>query len=273
MVAAPLATMRQYPGPIVIFSPADDAHAVVVSDWLRARGQPVHLLDTRTFPRGASVTLCEELDQLEVDGVRIHPSSAYIRVHGPYVVTTILNRWDAVGVPIYNAPAAALRTTPPYQLGLLAAARVPVPRTRWTNDPATLRSSRETFHAAGTGTELRPLECVQQQLTGDVHQVYVVDGHVVASEPSPLSDAMRRICVRAANVLGLRFARVELRSDDHGLQHVVELDAFPSFLDAGQEASTAVLDALCGALARPFIAATVAADEPATTRGRKRSPT
>ena len=267
MLAAPLATMRQYPGPIVIVSPADDAHALAVRDRLRSRRLAVDLLVTTTFPR---VILREQLDHLEVDGVRVHPSSAYIRARGPHVVTTIVNRWEAVGVPLYNALSAVARTTLPYQLGLLAAARVPVPRTHWTNDPEALRALGQEFRAAGTGTELRPLQCVQQPLTGDARRVYVLDGEVIACEPLPVSAPTRRICARAADVLGLRFACVELRSDANGLHHVVSLDAFPSFLDVDTEAGTDILGALCAALARPLEAAALAIDEPATTRGRKR---
>lgn len=259
--------MPQYPGQIAIVSPASDAHAAAVRDRLRARGVPVHVIDTTTFPR---VTLGEALDDLEIDGVRMHPSSAYIRARGPQLLTMIASRWEAAEVPLYNAPSAVLRTTPPYQLGLLAAARVPVPRTQWTNDPETLGARADGFRAVGTGTELRPLECVQEPLTGDPRQVYVVDGEVVACEPLPVSDATRRVCARAAHVLGLRFACVELRSDGHGLHHVVSVDAFPSFLDVDAHAGTDILGALCDALVRPLVTAALSVDEPATIRGRKR---
>ena len=238
--------------PVVIISPARDTHAIAVRDRLAASGVPVRLLDTS---ERMPITLHEQLEHVEIGGELVTPSTVYVRDPGvDPLVTAIVHRWEAASIPTYNPLSAFQRISKPYQLALLAAAQLPVPRTRWTNDPGAV--------------------CAQDQLTGEHVRVYVLDRQVIASVTQAmahhaLSDALRRTCRRAAEVLGLRFTGIDLQADDSGKLHILELDPSPTFLEVDDRAGSDVLGALCAALAPPLAAATT--DDPPTARAHRRS--
>jgi glutathione synthase/RimK-type ligase-like ATP-grasp enzyme len=302
--------------PIVIIAPDNEWHAVSVLDRLRAMGADAMILDTGRFPDQMRISLGERLDDVEIDGQRIAPSAVYIRdlalnPQGPTsgladgmaadwrrtlaalhersdFVMSLLHRWEAAGVPVYNPLSAFPRITKPFQIALLAAAGLPVPPTSWTNDPERVRR----FAAAGPliykpvagGAATRKLGdddlgderlarlraapvCFQELLPGTDLRIYVVDGEVVASiaitadaidfrgnelalDQFPIDDQLRDICVRATAVLGLRFTGMDVKLDTHGEPRILELNPSPMFVGFDQRSGTDVLGALCRALMR-----------------------
>jgi len=302
--------------PIVIIAPEHDWHAQAVRDRLHAMGAEAMILDTGRFPDQMRISLGEQLDDVEIDGRRITPAAVYLRdlalnPSGPAsglaaemtadwrrtmaalheradFVMSLLHRWEAAGVPVYNPLSAFPRITKPYQIALLAAAGLPVPVTSWTNDPDRVR----TLAAAGPliykpvvgGAATRAVDerdlgddrlallraapvCFQQRMPGSDVRVYVVDGEVVASiaiasdaidfrghelgmQVFPLDDRLREICIRATAVLGLRFTGMDLKLDAHGEPKILELNPSAMFVGFDQQAGTDVLGALCAALAR-----------------------
>lgn len=302
---------------VVIVSPPGDVHARAVRERLLGLGTDAVLFDTTEFPSELKISLGEELGDIEIAGRRITPSAVYVRdlALSPVgmnvdldaeirrdwrrtmaalrersdFVLSILYRWERAGVPIYNPFSAYTRITKPYQLALLAEAGLPVPATRWTNDPDVVREFARTRRVAykpvagGAATkELQPHDleddrlgrlraapvCFQELLPGQDLRVYVVDGEVVAGirivsdaldfrqheqamEAVPLDDALRAICVRATAALGLRFTGMDIKMDVHGEPKILELNPSPMFLGFDQRAGTDVLGALCAALAAP----------------------
>lgn len=301
--------------PIVIIAPADEWHACAVRDRLHAMGADAMILDTGRFPDQMRISLGEQLDDVEIDGRRIVPAAVYLRdlglnPSGPArsladsmsadwrrtlaalrersdLVSSLVLRWEAAGVPIYNPLSAFPRITKPYQLALLAAAGLPVPVTSWTNDPDRVRRLAATgpliYKPVAGGAATRALAerdlddqrlallrsapvCFQQRMPGTDLRVYVVDGKVVAGiaiatdavdfrghelalQPYPLDDRLRDLCVRATAVLGLRFTGMDLKLDEHGEPRILELNPSPMFVGFDQRAGTDVLGALCTALA------------------------
>jgi glutathione synthase/RimK-type ligase-like ATP-grasp enzyme len=302
-------------GTVVIVSPPGDLHAQAVRDRLLQRGTGAVLLDTAAFPGALRISLGHELDDIEVDGRRVTPSAVYVRdlAANPIgagealdaelrrdwrramaalrersdFVLSILHRWEQLGIPIYNPLSAYPRVTKPYQLALLAQAGLPVPATRWTNDPDAVRgfaaARRVAYKPVSGGAVTRELGerdledarlgrlraapvCFQELLPGPDLRVYVVDGEVAASiriisdaldfrqheqamDAFPLDGALRSMCVRATAVLGLRFTGMDLKLDGHGAPRILELNPSPMFLGFDARAGTDVLGALTAALA------------------------
>jgi len=302
--------------PIVIIAPEHDAHAQAVRDRLHAMGAEVMILETARFPGELRISLGTRLDDVEIDGRRIAPAAIYIRdlglnPSGPgndlaagmtadwrrtlaalhertEFVISLMRRWEAAGVPVYNPLSAYERITKPYQIALLAAAGLPVPATRWTNDPDRVREFAATgpliYKPVMGGAATRKLVdddlgdgrlgrlraapvCFQEHLPGTDLRIYVVDGEVVASiaiktdaidfrghelalEPFALDDRLREICIRATGVLGLRFTGMDVKLDAHGEPRILELNPSPMFVGFDQRAGTDVLGALCAGLAR-----------------------
>ena len=77
------------------------------------------------------------------------------------VLTAMLSRWEHNGVPVYNGLAASPRMTKPFQLALLKEAGLPVPATRWTNDPDEVHSfavgARVAYKPVSGGAATREL--------------------------------------------------------------------------------------------------------------------
>jgi glutathione synthase/RimK-type ligase-like ATP-grasp enzyme len=302
-------------GTVVIVSPPGDLHARAVRERLLGLGVDAVLLDTTRFPGELRISLGEQLGDIEIDGRRITPSAVYVRdlalsPAGANVdldgeirrdwrramaalrertdfVLSILYRWEQAGIPIYNPFSAYARITKPYQLALLAQAGLPVPATRWTNDPDVVRQfargRRVAYKPVAGGAATQELHahdledhrlaqlrtapvCFQELLPGPDLRVYVVDGEVVASirivsdaldfrqheqamEAVSLDDALGAVCVRATSVLGLRFTGMDIKMDGHGDPRILELNPSPMFLGFDAAAGTDVLGALCAALA------------------------
>jgi hypothetical protein len=204
-----------------------------------------------------------------------------------HVLYPLLGRWSELGVPCYNAMSADWRLTKPMQLSLLERAGLPVPPTVWTNDPATVRAFADGQRVAykpvagGAATrELGPEDLTderlgtlrgapvtfQKLLPGDNYRVYCLDGVVIATirigsesldyrqkeeviEQTSLLPSVEEQCLKAAEILGLRWTGIDLKKDDAGNLQFLELNSSPMFLGFDRRAGTGILGALVAALA------------------------
>jgi len=199
-----------------------------------------------------------------------------------------LGRWEALGVPMYNGASSDWRTHKPNQLALLAAAGLPVPRTLWTNEPEAVRrfaagqriaykpvmggaATQELSAEDLTDERLGALEAApvtfQELLPGEDVRVYVLDGEIIASlritstaldfrqkeeriEQVELPPEVARQCLRATEVLGLRWSGMDLKRGADGVLKFLELNSSPMFLGFDARAGTDILGHLARALAR-----------------------
>lgn len=202
------------------------------------------------------------------------------------LLAALLLRWEQLGTALYNPTLAANNITKPYQLALLQAAGLPVPVTLWSNDPeAVLRfcREREAIYKPVSGgamtrrVEPRDLEperlqrlraapvCFQELLPGDDIRVYVLDGRVICAmrivsdaidfrqneqriEPIEISRAVEAQCIRAAEVIGLRYTGMDLKADRDGTYKILELNPSAMFLGFEYHAGVDIKGPLCEAL-------------------------
>jgi glutathione synthase/RimK-type ligase-like ATP-grasp enzyme len=256
------------------------------------------------------LTLGEDLDDVLIDGMHVRPSAVYVRNVGTGarqaassaecdsaaerfqnwlvgrergdVLTAMLSRWEHNGVPVYNGLAAGPRMTKPFQLALLKEAGLPVPATRWTNDPSTVRSfadgARVAYKPVSGGAATRELSAddlapsrldllsrapvtFQSLLPGEDIRVYVLDGEVIAAiriisraldfrgqeercVQIELPMAVRQQCIRAAQVIGLRFTGMDVKRDVAGTLRFLELNGSPMFLGFDARAGTDIAGCL-----------------------------
>jgi glutathione synthase/RimK-type ligase-like ATP-grasp enzyme len=278
---------------------------VAVRDRL---GGDAMILDTERFPEALRISLGAHPDQITIDGKPLRPSAAYVRSYGlnplsedelggegwrvamvalrerSEMVHSMVRRWEDLGVAIYNPPSTRERITKPYQLGLLAAAGLPVPDTLWTNDADEVRrfaaNRRVVYKPVVGGAKTRELAardfdrfdllasapvCFQELLPGEDVRVYVVDNEIAcatriesdeidfrgsekALHDYPVDEELRDICIRATRTLGLRFTGMDLKADAAGKLKILELNASPMFLGLDARAGTDVVGALCRGL-------------------------
>jgi glutathione synthase/RimK-type ligase-like ATP-grasp enzyme len=200
----------------------------------------------------------------------------------------LMGRWEALGVPLYNGPSSDWRTPKPTQLALLKAAGLPVPRTLWTNDAEAVRrfaagqrvaykpvtggaATKELFAEDLTDERLGSLDAApvtfQELLPGEDIRVYVLDGEIIASlritssaldfrqneervEQVELPPEVARQCVKAAEVLGLRWTGMDLKRGADGVLKFLELNASAMFLGFDARAGSDILGHLARTLAR-----------------------
>ena len=200
----------------------------------------------------------------------------------------LVGRWEAMGVPLYNPLSADWRTPKPVQLALLEHAGLPVPRTLWANDPEAVRrfaaggrvaykpveggaATRELGPEDLTDARLGALEAApvtfQELMPGEDVRVYVLDGEIIASlritssaldfrqheeriESFELPPEVARQCLRATEVVGLRWTGMDLKRDARGTLRFLELNASPMFLGFDARAGTDILGQLARRLAR-----------------------
>ena len=300
---------------IVLVGSAEDDHVAA----LRARlGEDAVVLDALRFPEGVRLACGEAQDDILLDGRPIgRPRSVYLR--GLYLsplafgvdvakdmdedwrttlvifrekaemLIGVLQRWEDLGVPIYNTLAAGDRTRKPSQIARLAAGGVPVPQTLWSNDPDRVlafarRHGRIAYKPVAGGAATKELTeadlsperlsalanaavTFQELLPGEDYRVFVVDGRIAAAlrivasaldyrqneesiEAVDLEDADRDACLTAAEVLGLRFTGIDLKRGTDGRLRILEANASPMFLGFDAAAGgSQVMDALATALA------------------------
>lgn len=202
------------------------------------------------------------------------------------LLAAVLLRWERLGTALYNSSTSNINITKPYQLALLQAAGLPVPITLWSNDPAAVLrfcSEHEAIYkpvsggAATRRVEPRDLAperlaklqaapvCFQELLPGDDVRVYVIDGRVICAlrivtdaidfrqnetriEPLELPDEVSAQCIRAAEVLGLRYTGMDIKGDRHGVYKILELNPSAMFLGFEQRAGVDIRGPLCDAL-------------------------
>jgi glutathione synthase/RimK-type ligase-like ATP-grasp enzyme len=300
--------------PVVIIGAADDAHVVGVSRRVRALGAEPLVLDAGLFPSSLRLTLGEALDDVFIEGRRVRPSAVYVRNLGTGalqaarnkecdsaaerfrdwlvgreradVLAAMLSRWEHGGVPLYNGLAASSRLAKPFQLALLEQAGLPVPATRWTNDPDEVRSfavaARVAYKPVSGGAATRELGVddlsasrldllnrspvtFQALLPGEDVRVYVLDGEVIAAIRIvssaldfrgheerclrvELPPVVGQQCVRAAQVIGLRFTGMDLKRDAGGTLRFLELNGSPMFLGFDARAGTDIAGRLAARL-------------------------
>ncbi|MGI9288496.1 MAG: ATP-grasp domain-containing protein [Pseudomonadales bacterium] len=202
------------------------------------------------------------------------------------LLTAIMFRWEQLGVPVYNAFSVQQHITKPLQLSLLQQAGLPVPRTLWTNNPdEVLRfaklgpaiykpvtggaSTRELTEADLAPERLSQLAIspvtFQELLPGDDIRVFLLDGKIIARykivtdaidfrqneiaiNNIDLPDQVEAQCVRACQVIGLRFTGMDLKYDAEGEAKILELNASPMFLGFDAMAGTDIAGDLVAAL-------------------------
>jgi glutathione synthase/RimK-type ligase-like ATP-grasp enzyme len=309
--------MARKTGTVLLVGSPGDAHVEAVARRLGEEGVEAFVLDALGFPGRTRVALTEALDGIAVDGRPVgRPGAVYVRqlhahplAHGvdateamaadwrttlvafrekAALLSGVLGRWEALGVPLYNGPTSDWRLQKPTQLALLGAAGLPVPRTLWTNDPEAVRrfaaGGRVAYKPVVGGAATREL-CAedlteerlaalagapvtfQELLPGEDLRVYVLDGEVVASvrmeggaldfredagrmEPVALPPEVARQCLQAAEVLGLRWTGMDLKRGADGGLRFLEANASAMFLGFDARAGTDLLGRLAGALAR-----------------------
>lgn len=205
------------------------------------------------------------------------------------LLVSVLRRWEEQQVPIYNPLSVSDALRKPHQLARLRSAGLPVPDTLWTNDPGAVRRFAEGRRVAykpvagGAATrellpedlEPRRLQSLanapvtfQELLPGEDIRVYVLDGEVVAGyriesealdfrqheqkvESIAVDAEVAGICVRATELVGLRFTGMDLKMDSGGKLRILELNSSPMFLGFDHLGRTDVLGKLADALVRP----------------------
>lgn len=303
-------------GPVVLVGAPDDEHVQALAENLPRRGVETLVFDSLGFPMKTQLTFGIALDDITIDGKPLpKPRAVYLRAlylspigfgvdftdamndnwrrtmivlrEKAEMLMSLMQRWEALGVPIYNGPIAAEATRKPAQMARLSAAGLPVPETLWSNDPAAvLRFAKDRaliYKPIRGGAATRALKpedleparlerlsssavCFQELLPGENRRVYVLDGRVIAAyridateldyrgyETSVTSieidDAQRSICVRAAQALGLRFTGMDLKGASDGSFKILELNPSPMFQGFDALTGTDVLGELCTALA------------------------
>lgn len=302
-------------GPVVLVGAPDDEHIQAVAEALHRRQIDTMTFDSLGFPMQARVTFGIALDDIALDGRPVpRPRAVYLRAlylspigfgvdftdamnqnwrrtmivlrEKAEMLMSLMQRWEALDVPIYNGPIAAEATRKPAQMARLGAAGLPVPQTLWSNDPdAVLRFARDRkliYKPIRGGASTRSLEpddlaperlerlsssavCFQELLPGENRRVYVLDGRVIAAyridateldyrgyetavTAIEIDSAQTAICVRAAEVLGLRFTGMDLKGAADGSFRILELNPSPMFQGFDASTGTDVLGALCDAL-------------------------
>jgi glutathione synthase/RimK-type ligase-like ATP-grasp enzyme len=293
-----------------------DGHVDAVKTGLEERGIDVFVLDSLSYPETLSISIGEKLGAITFEDRTIEkPAAIYVRdmYASPMsfgvdvademdadwhrtlvafrekgqVLFSILARWCEMGVPAYNPTAPDWTHSKPFQLALLEKAGLPVPRTVWTNDPATVRAfadggrvaykpvaggaaTRELGPEDLTDERLRTLRgapvTFQELLEGENYRVYVLDGEIAAClrvtsaaldyrqndeviEKATLPDEDLQQCLKAADVIGLRWTGIDLRRGGDGGLRFLELNPSPMFLGFDARAGTNVLGAFVDRLA------------------------
>lgn len=302
--------------PIVLLGAEDDEHIMALAHELRARGERPLIIDPRLFPRQLTVSLGADLADIRIgDSSGLVPRAVYIRslytdpaghrtnvdqsmdenwrrtsaalTERWHLWSSVLFRWSALGVRLYNPAESAQALTKPYQLALLRRAGLPVPSTLWTNDPVAVqefaaRNAGTIYKPVHGGAHTRKLEpkdleparlarlqaspvCFQELLPGRNLRVYVVDERVVCAlsvesealdfrevesqvAAIEISPELTQQCLVAARCLGLRFTGMDLREDAAGRPLFLELNSSPMFLGFEQLANVQIGSALCDAL-------------------------
>ena len=258
----------------------DDLESMTIDGRTVSKPAAVYLRDIYAQPLAVGVDIDDEMEQ---DWRR----TLIALREKSHMLYPLLGRWAEIGVPFYNNMGSNWRHAKPMQLALLKREGLPVPETIWTNDPEAVRkfaAGRRVIYkpvSGGAATkELGPEDLTderlatlkgapvtfQELLEGDNFRVYVLDGEVIATlrvrsdsldyrqnedkiEPTDLPDEVLRQCIRAADVLELRWTGIDLRANARGDLKFLELNSSPMFLGFDRNAGTRIFDALVDRLA------------------------
>ena len=281
-------------------------------------GHEPWVIDARDFPQNLPISVGHNTDTIVVRGQNIgKPSAVYVRSlyqdpigygvniedemqdnwrrtmmafrESSTLLTSILNRWEHLGTPMFNPPSAQQNITKPYQISLLAEAGLPVPETLWSNDPIAVKAFCEKHQECiykpimgGAATrKVSPEDLTderliklatapvtfQERLPGDDIRVYIIDGKIVCClritsdavdfrqneqhiEAFGLPEEIQRQCLTAVDVIGLRFTGMDLKADRQGQLKILELNPSPMFLGFEQRANVDICRPLCEAIVR-----------------------
>ncbi len=206
------------------------------------------------------------------------------------LVTSVLAHLEERGVPVVNPAATqSVHGLKPYQLAAFADADLPVPETLATNDPDAAAAFVErvgdaVYKPVGGGGHARSITPAdldserlerlanapvqfQERVPGGNYRLFVVGGDVVATgrirseeldyrlgehdvEAATLPPAVERAAVRAADVLDLRFAGVDVIATDDGEFAILEANPSPMFAAFDERAGTDVAGHLAAFLDR-----------------------
>lgn len=254
--------------------------SITVEDRAVGRPAAVYVRDTYTHPLSFGVDATAEMDH---DWRRTLVAFR----EKQQMLVPLLTRWTDLGVPIYNPASRDWRNSKGFQIAALHRAGLPVPRTLWTNDPAAVRrfaDGRRVVYkpvAGGAATrELGPEDLTDQRLRalsgapvtfqelleGDNFRVYCLDGRVIAQirvtseaidfrqneqviEETELSPEVREQCLKATEVIGMRWTGMDLRADSEGTLRFLELNSSPMFLGFDARAGTKIRESLVDRLA------------------------
>jgi glutathione synthase/RimK-type ligase-like ATP-grasp enzyme len=301
--------------PIVLCGSAADEHVQALEQALVQRGHQPIIFDTLAYPEAGQLSLGAQLDAMTLDGRSItFPRAVYVRSfylsplahmvdltaqmdqnwkrtliqlrEKSELLLAVMQRWEQLGVPIYNSGTASSFTRKPYQLARLAAAGLPVPETLWSNEPEAVKrfaaSRRVAVKPIGGGAATRELQAddlsderlsrlaaapvtFQELLPGADMRVFIVDGRIIAAiriqtksldyrqaeegyEPITLQPQLAAICLRACEVIGLRFTGMDLKADAAGNFRILELNSSPMFLGFDHHSGSDILGELVKAL-------------------------
>jgi glutathione synthase/RimK-type ligase-like ATP-grasp enzyme len=260
--------------------------SITVEDRAVGRPAAVYVRDTYVHPLAFGVDVADEMDQ---DWRR---TLVAFREKGQMLVP-VLTRWTELGIPMYNPASRDWRNSKGFQIAALHQAGLPVPRTLWTNDPAAVRrfadgarvvykpvaggaATRELGPDDLTDDRLRALSgapvTFQELLEGDNYRVYCLDGRVIAQirvtseeidfrqnettvEETELAPEVQEQCLKAAEVIGMRWTGMDLRADSEGTLRFLELNSSPMFLGFDARAGTKIRESLVDRLAEHAAAA------------------
>lgn len=263
-----------------------EIESITIGDRPAGRPAAVYVRDTYVHPLSFGVDAAAEMDQ---DWRR---TLVAFREKGQMLVP-LLTRWTELGVPMYNSASRDWRNSKGFQIAALHQAGLPVPRTLWTNDPDAVRqfadgkrvvykpvaggaATRELGPEDLTDERLRALKgapvTFQELLEGDNFRVYCLDGRVIAQirvtskeidfrqneeivEETELSPAVQEQCLKAAEVIGMRWTGMDLRADASGTLKFLELNSSPMFLGFDARAGTKIHETLVARLAEHAAAA------------------
>src|SRR5258707_272311 len=136
--------MTHKENPVVIVGPETDEHASGTRERIEALGAEVLLIDPLRLASDLSVTLGQSAEAIEINGRLVPPAAVYVRnlVDSPGtfgvdanqdmtsnwagtlrvfnersdVLASLLYRWEAAGIPMYNGLGVLPRMVKPFQL-------------------------------------------------------------------------------------------------------------------------------------------------------------
>lgn len=299
---------------ILVLGAPSDTHVLRVVETLKSRGARPWILEAGDFPervravfdgRGRGRWVFAE-GELPLDQIHSVYWRNYGRVHGDSARGLLDSDQRALAEnearSLFESMLLRLRCRwvngwegfqlhqrKPAAFARVAALRVPMPRTLWSNDPSAIRAFVEKegdciFKPVQGGAYARPLGpgdldearlarlalapvAIQRRVRGTNVRVYVFEKEVLACtvetealdfredaaavlRPISLSPALRERCRRIARALELRWSGMDFVRDEKGVFHFLEANPSPMFLGFESRTELPLTDRLCQLLLR-----------------------